>query len=177
MPTATITAPGQREPQPLGQTVVAIGGGSGVGLETARRARTEGAEVILAGRNRERLMQTIEVTRTPAAKSDPGGTPVFMSAIEGRRPGAALTIVSAVTAAMSALIASLALEFALLRVNQIAAGFIDSPLSASLLGDTLENRRNQLRSTLPIGRAVEPADVAVAGRPHHDQHGPHRRDV
>ena len=226
MTTATTTAPAQREPQLLGQTVVAIGGSSGVGLETARRARTEGAEVILAGRNRERLqhaasevdasstvafdandpaslqqffedlpttidhvmvtagrphygrladmdyeqirsalderlMQTIEVTRNAAGKVRPGGTLVFMSAIEGRRPGAGLTIVSAVTAAMSALIASLALEFAPLRVNQIAAGFIDSPLSASLLGDALENRRNQLRSTLPIGRVVEPADVAA----------------
>ena len=75
----------------------------------------------------ERLMQTIEVTRNAAGKVRPGGTLVFMSAIEGRRPGAGLTIVSAVTAAMSALIASLALEFAPLRVNQIAAGFIDSP--------------------------------------------------
>ncbi len=55
MTTATTTAPAQREPQLLGQTVVAIGGSSGVGLETARKARTEGAEVILAGRNRERL--------------------------------------------------------------------------------------------------------------------------
>jgi muconolactone D-isomerase len=32
--------------------------------------------------------------------------------------------------------------------------------SASLLGDKLEERRNQLRATLPIGRLVEPADVA-----------------
>jgi NAD(P)-dependent dehydrogenase (short-subunit alcohol dehydrogenase family) len=28
-----------------GQTVVAIGGSAGIGLETARRARSEGAEV------------------------------------------------------------------------------------------------------------------------------------
>jgi hypothetical protein len=30
----------------------------------------------------------------------------------------------------------------------------------SLLGDQLEHRRNQLRTTLPIGRVVGPADVA-----------------
>ncbi len=35
------------------------------------------------------------------------------------------------------------------------------PLSASLLGDQLDNRRNQLRATLPIRRVVEPADVAA----------------
>jgi len=38
-----------------GQTVVVIGGSAGIGLETARLARAEGAEVILTGRNAERL--------------------------------------------------------------------------------------------------------------------------
>jgi NAD(P)-dependent dehydrogenase (short-subunit alcohol dehydrogenase family) len=56
---------------------------------------------------------------------------------------------------------NLALELAPVRVNRIAAGFIDTPLSASLLGDQLENRRNQLRTTLPIRRVVGPADVAA----------------
>jgi NAD(P)-dependent dehydrogenase (short-subunit alcohol dehydrogenase family) len=37
----------------LGQTVVIIGGSAGIGLETARRARGEGANVILTGRNSE----------------------------------------------------------------------------------------------------------------------------
>jgi NAD(P)-dependent dehydrogenase (short-subunit alcohol dehydrogenase family) len=48
-----------------------------------------------------------------------------------------------------------------IRVNLIAAGFVDTPLSASLLGDDLDQRRDQLRSTLPIGRVVGPADVAA----------------
>jgi NAD(P)-dependent dehydrogenase (short-subunit alcohol dehydrogenase family) len=65
------------------------------------------------------------------------------------------------TAALPALTASLALEIAPVRVNLIAAGFVDTPLSASLLGAQLEERRNQLRSTLPIGRVVGPADVAA----------------
>jgi NAD(P)-dependent dehydrogenase (short-subunit alcohol dehydrogenase family) len=34
-------------------------------------------------------------------------------------------------------------------------------LSASLLGHELENRRNQLRATLPIRRVVGPPDVAA----------------
>jgi NAD(P)-dependent dehydrogenase (short-subunit alcohol dehydrogenase family) len=46
-------------------------------------------------------------------------------------------------------------------VNLIAAGFIDTPLSASLLGSDVEKRRDQLRATLPIGRVVGPADVAA----------------
>lgn len=44
-----------REPEFLGQTVVVIGGSSGIGLETARRAGAEGARVVLTGRNPERL--------------------------------------------------------------------------------------------------------------------------
>ena len=49
------TAPPRPEPELLGQIVVAIGGSAGIGLETARRARAEGAEVVLTGRNPERL--------------------------------------------------------------------------------------------------------------------------
>ena len=68
---------------------------------------------------------------------------------------------STVAAALPALTANLALELAPLRVNLIAAGFVDTPLSASLLGSDLEKRRDQLRATLPIGRVVGPADVAA----------------
>jgi NAD(P)-dependent dehydrogenase (short-subunit alcohol dehydrogenase family) len=46
-------------------------------------------------------------------------------------------------------------------VNLIAAGFVDTPLSASLLGDDLDKRRAELRATLPIRRVVGPADVAA----------------
>ena len=56
---------------------------------------------------------------------------------------------------------ALALELAPVRVNLIAAGFVDTPLSATLLGDRLEERRNELRATLPIGRVVGPADVVA----------------
>jgi NAD(P)-dependent dehydrogenase (short-subunit alcohol dehydrogenase family) len=85
---------------------------------------------------------------------------VFMGGTGARRPALGLAIASTVTAALPALIANLALELAPVRVNLIAAGFVDTPLSASLLGDELENRREHLRATLPIGRVVGPADVA-----------------
>jgi NAD(P)-dependent dehydrogenase (short-subunit alcohol dehydrogenase family) len=38
-----------------GQTVVVIGGSAGIGFETARRAREEGADLILTARNADRL--------------------------------------------------------------------------------------------------------------------------
>ena len=40
-----------------GQTVILIGGSAGIGLETARRARAEGADVVLVGRSPERLRE------------------------------------------------------------------------------------------------------------------------
>src|SRR5438094_7292401 len=55
MSTVTIPSPIHREPELLGQTVVVIGGSAGIGFETARRARAEGAKVILTGRDPERL--------------------------------------------------------------------------------------------------------------------------
>src|SRR5271154_6103430 len=38
-----------------GQTVIVVGGSAGIGFETARQARAAGANVILTGRNPERL--------------------------------------------------------------------------------------------------------------------------
>ncbi len=57
MSTATPVFSSRREPELLGQTVVVIGGSAGIGLETARRARAEGANVILTGRNPESLQR------------------------------------------------------------------------------------------------------------------------
>jgi NAD(P)-dependent dehydrogenase (short-subunit alcohol dehydrogenase family) len=223
---STTPASTQRGPELAGQTVVVIGGSAGIGLETARRARAEGADVILTGRNADRLEQAardvgahrtaafdandaaalkaffhdlpapidhvmvtaggprygpmlemdaaqvreaisghivaaLEVARNAAGKMRAGGTLLLMGGTGGRRIGHGLGIASAATAALPPFTAALALELAPVRVNLIAAGFVDTPLSASLLGDRLEERRDELRATLPIGRVVGPADVAA----------------
>jgi NAD(P)-dependent dehydrogenase (short-subunit alcohol dehydrogenase family) len=62
---------------------------------------------------------------------------------------------------LPAMAKNLALEVAPVRVNVIAAGFVDTPLSGRVLGEKIEDRRNQLRATLPIRRVVGPADVAA----------------
>jgi len=72
-----------------------------------------------------------------------------------------MALISALTAALPAMARNLALEIAPVRVNVIAAGFVDTPLSERLLGEAIEERRNQLRARLPIRRVVGPADVAA----------------
>ena len=103
----------------------------------------------------------ISVAQHAVGRVRPGGTLLFMGGTGGRRRGPGLSLIAAATAAMPALVANLAVEIAPIRVNLIAAGFVDTPLSARLLGDDLEARRDQLRATLPIGRVVGPEDVAA----------------
>jgi NAD(P)-dependent dehydrogenase (short-subunit alcohol dehydrogenase family) len=106
------------------------------------------------------LLLPLQVARSARNKVRPGGCLLFMGGTGGRATAKGLALISALTAALPALTRNLALELAPVRVNLIAAGFVDTPLSARLLGDEIENRRNQLRATLPIRRVVEPSDVA-----------------
>jgi NAD(P)-dependent dehydrogenase (short-subunit alcohol dehydrogenase family) len=225
MTSATTPVSTQREPELAGQTVVVIGGSAGIGLETARRARAEGADVIITARNPDRLegvgleigastvafdatdfdrlarffdelptpidhvlvtgpgpyyaplaefdvdrargdveahlLLPLQVARDATGKVRPRGTLLFMGGVQGGRAAAGLALISALTAALPAMTRNLALELAPIRVNLIAAGFVDTPLSAALLGDRLDARREQLRTTLPIRRVVGPADIAA----------------
>ena len=107
------------------------------------------------------LLLPLEVARNAASKVRPGGTLLFMGGTGGRRAAVGLALISALTAAHPAMTRNLALELAPIRVNLIAAGFVDTPLSATILGDQLDARREQLRATLPIRRVVGPADIAA----------------
>jgi NAD(P)-dependent dehydrogenase (short-subunit alcohol dehydrogenase family) len=109
----------------------------------------------------DHMLLALDVARNAAGKVRPGGTLLLIGGTGGRRIGIGLGMASAVTAALPALTASLALELAPVRVNLIAPGFVDTPLSASILGDGLEARREELRAKLPIGRVVGPDDVAA----------------
>jgi NAD(P)-dependent dehydrogenase (short-subunit alcohol dehydrogenase family) len=216
----------RREPALLGQTVVVIGGSSGIGLETARQARDAGAQVVLTGRNPDRLKRAakevdalrtaafdavdfarleqfftelpgsidhvmvsgsgpyyaplteidlaqarrdmeqhvflpIQVARHAIGRVRPRGSLVLIGGTGGRRASVGYTTIATLTAGLPALTRNLAFEIAPIRVNLVAAGFVDTPLSATLLGDQIDARREELRSTLPIGRVVGPEDVAA----------------
>jgi NAD(P)-dependent dehydrogenase (short-subunit alcohol dehydrogenase family) len=109
----------------------------------------------------DHVLVALDVARNAAGKMRPGGTLLLMGGTGGRRISRELGLVSAATAVLPPFTAALALELAPVRVNLIAAGFVDTPLSASLLGDGLDARREQLRALLPIGRVVSAGDVAA----------------
>lgn len=109
----------------------------------------------------EHLLGTLRVARECATAVRPGGSLTLISGTGARRPGVGLALAAIGTAAIPAIMAIAALELAPIRVNAVAPGFVDTPLSARLLGDQLEQRREELRGTLPIRRVVGPADVAA----------------
>src|SRR5262249_27067373 len=95
------------------------------------------------------LFLPLHVARNAASKVRPGGTLIFMGGTGGRRTAPGLSFISALTAALPAMTKNLALELAPIRVNLIAAGFVDTPLSAAVLGGELDARRGGVRPTLP----------------------------
>jgi NAD(P)-dependent dehydrogenase (short-subunit alcohol dehydrogenase family) len=107
------------------------------------------------------LFLPLRVAREAMGKVRAGGTLLFMGGTGGRRTAPGFALIGALTAAMPAMTRNLALEIAPIRVNLIAAGFVDTPLSAALLGDQLEARREELRTTLPVQRVIGPADIAA----------------
>ena len=221
--TATVSTP--RAPGLVGQIVVVIGGSAGIGLETARRARAEGAEVVLAARNPERLEQAaVELGAQSTATVDANDraslkrffedlpTPIDHVMVTGPGPHDKPPLEMDSDEARAALEEHMPLALAVprnARGRVRPAGslvFIGRhgqpadtcrgrdrlgghrrharargqsrpracadpgqsdrsrlrrrPLSASLLGDDLDSRREELRSTLPFGGVVGPADVA-----------------
>jgi NAD(P)-dependent dehydrogenase (short-subunit alcohol dehydrogenase family) len=185
-----------------GQTVVVIGGSAGIGLETARLARAQGARVILTARNpvpleraakeldalsfaafdatdfkllqnflndiplvdhvlvtgpgpyyvpltdfdlesarkdiEAHLLLPILIAKNARDKVRPGGTLLFMGGTGGRTTAPGIVLISALTAALPAMAKNLALEVAPVRVNVIAAGFVDTPLSERLKAECVD---------------------------------------
>jgi NAD(P)-dependent dehydrogenase (short-subunit alcohol dehydrogenase family) len=107
------------------------------------------------------VAMTLQLAKVAAPRMNAGGTLLFMGGTSARAAAPGMSVINAVMGATSAMIKSLALEVAPVRINQIAAGFVDTPLSARLLGDGLEQRRADLREQLPIRRVVTADDVAA----------------
>ena len=108
----------------------------------------------------ERIVLSVQIARLAKDTVQPGGSLLLIGGTGGRRPSSG-PLISAVTAAMPALARSLALELAPVRVNVIAPGFVDTSLSASILGAGLDARREQLRASPAHKASRRPGDVAT----------------
>jgi NAD(P)-dependent dehydrogenase (short-subunit alcohol dehydrogenase family) len=223
----TTRMPADTRPGSLaGQTVLVIGGSSGIGLETARQAGDAGAELILTGRDPDRLdrasaqvanartatvdigdpasldrllagmatpidhvlvtgggpvyapiadldldlaarvldehlLGALRISRACRGHVREGGSLTFVTGTDARRPSVGSSVAAIMAAAIPVIVANVALELAPVRANAIAAGFVETPLSARVLGEDLDRRRDELRALLPIRRVVGPADLAA----------------
>ena len=117
----------------------------------------------------EHLLLPLHLARAATGKVRAAGTLLFMGGTGGR--GLGLALPGALTAALPALIANLALELAPVGVNLIAAGFVDTP--------TLRPAPRRPARAAPRSAAPHTADQAGrrtsrgrgACHPPHDQHG------
>jgi len=212
---------GPRKQQLAGQTVVVLGGTSGIGLDTARLAREEGADVILTARDPDRLHRIgLELDASisafdlsdahrlmrfftnlpgrvdhvllsgggpryvPFAELDvgkirsgalsgsccPSRSPIWrrtrcsplealllkIGAPGGRRPSAREPLISAVTPPPCLRWRGALPTSSPRSASRDRTGIRRHPLSAALLGDGLDARREQLGAALPIRRIVAP---------------------
>jgi NAD(P)-dependent dehydrogenase (short-subunit alcohol dehydrogenase family) len=213
----------QRRPELTGQTVVVIGGSAGIGLETARRARAEGAEVILTARNPDRLERAAAELGALNSAAFDATNPAALDRFFGDLPEAIAHVMVKGGGPYYARLADLDRERAHCdfddhrgwplpshstpsgacgpavhgrhRRTRTGTGPIahcgghlraarpdcepggrsgadqglphrrrlrrHAVIGVALLGDQLDARREQLRTTLPIGRVVGPADIAA----------------
>ena len=228
------------EPRLAGQTVVVLGGSSGIGLETARLPAPREPAVILTARDPDRLHRVglelgasiaafdatdpvrlerffrelpgpidhvlvsgagpyyapfaeldfdearrnveahlwvqLRVARLALGTVRPGGTLLFIGGTGGRRPSAG-PLISTLTAGLPAMVKSLALELAPVRVNLLAPGFVDTPLSASILGDQLVAAPRAAPHDAPDRPCRRPGRRGGTRSSPDDEHGNHGRDL
>ena len=169
MSSAITSAPARRKPQLRGQTVVVIGGGAGIGRETARRARAEGADVIVTGRtalNRvfdslagpidhvvvtagDEILLALDVARNAAGKMRPGGMLLLMEAAGGPEIDDELGNVAMAGAGIAPYTTALAAALAPIRVRvaliaPVAALAVQAMANAALIGATYDGDVQQL---------------------------------
>lgn len=109
----------------------------------------------------DRFVSMLAIARFGKEHINHGGSITFMGGTTSRKPGPSYSITGPLNDAVETLTKGLAIELAPVRVNIIPAGFVNTQLSKSILKDRYEARIMELEQTLPIGRIVEPEDVAM----------------
>jgi len=126
----------------------------------------------------EHLLLLLYVARTLAIKVRPGGTLIFMGGTGGRRPAMGMSIANAVTAALPALTANLALEITPVRASR--------PYRSGIRGHAFVRGtagRSARRTSQPASHHASHQTLGRTGgrgrarRTHYGQHHPHGRNL
>jgi len=131
------------------------------GLDVGKLADTPNE--ALARSVDERIWGTIYTVRH-ASRRMTGGSITLMSGIRGDRPVPGTAMITAMVSAVEGFTRALALELAPVRVNALAAGWIDTPLVTAVLGVHKEAVLAREAAALParkIGSAEEAADAVL----------------
>jgi len=125
-----------------GKTAIVTGGGSGIGLSIAERLITEGANVVLNGRDEAKLNEAAQ--------------PI------GATPSSAY---SAANAGVHQLVKNLAIELAPhnIRINAVAPAVVETPVYGTFMTpEQVAETLPSFNAFLPLGRNGQPRDVADA---------------
>jgi NAD(P)-dependent dehydrogenase (short-subunit alcohol dehydrogenase family) len=108
-----------------------------------------------------RLLGAVATVRAFAPFIREGGSITLVTGTAGDRPGAGWALGAIICGAINSLVRELAIELAPIRVNAVMPGITRSPLWSGLTGEDEEAMYKSL-ATLPLGRAGEVDDVALA---------------
>lgn len=110
----------------------------------------------------ERLVGPLSVVRAVLGRLSPTGSIVLTSGLLAERPIRTGAILAGAVAAVEAIVRSLALELAPIRVNAVSPGLVDTPLLDSFFGETKAEALASAAAALPTGRIGRPDDIAQA---------------
>ena len=174
------------------QSVLVIGGSSGIGLAVAQLAAELGGKVTIASRDQRNLSKASDAIGTAvkirpvrqlsledayasmnskfwgayriarAAKINDNGSLTLVSGFLSQRPSASSVLQGAINAALEGLMRGLAIEFAPIRVNAVSPGLIDTPLYSKLGEEQRRKLYDSTKDRLPVRRIGDAKDVAKA---------------
>jgi len=109
-----------------------------------------------------RLFHALDAVRLAVPHLRAGGSITLTSGTAAFKGGAGWALGSAACGAMNALVRSLAVELAPLRVNAVAPGVLRSPLWSAMSEADREAMYAGTAASLPLGRVADPDDAAKA---------------
>ena len=110
----------------------------------------------------ERLVGPLAMVRAALDRLRPTGSIVLTSGLLAERPTYRGAILAGAVAAIEAIVRSLALELAPIRVNAVSPGLVDTPLLDSFFGEAKQEALAAAAASLPTRRIGRPDDIAQA---------------